>query len=169
MAFHLPRLTATEDEIVIRRAAVPKALPPIGTTFPNGQYNGNDILLDFPRVARFLLRDGNEILVDPAPSSDDGEVRDTCWVPRSACCVISAELCRSMHLRLRWPRLRRLCRRVRCWQVDVGCSPCSAWPSGRRRRRLFLQLGSEGLQAWPGISRIRLWEDAMVALGYERP
>jgi hypothetical protein len=34
----------------------------------------------------------------------------------------------------------------------------------------FLRLGTDGdLQAWPGISRIRLWEDAKLALGFNGP
>jgi GTPase SAR1 family protein len=33
-----------------------------------------------------------------------------------------------------------------------------------------LQLGTnQNVQAWPGISRIRLWEDARAALGYDGP
>jgi hypothetical protein len=34
----------------------------------------------------------------------------------------------------------------------------------------FLQLGTNGeVLAWPGISRIRLWEDARTALGFDGP
>src|SRR5262249_27654478 len=34
----------------------------------------------------------------------------------------------------------------------------------------FLQFGANGdVQAWPGTSRIRLWEDARTALGFDGP
>src|SRR5262245_63930689 len=42
----------------------------------SGTYNGREVLLDIPAVARFLLRAGKEILIDLAPSADDDEVRD---------------------------------------------------------------------------------------------
>ena len=41
----------------------------------SGTYNGREVLLDIPAVARFLLRAGREILIDLAPSADDDEVR----------------------------------------------------------------------------------------------
>ena len=60
-----------EHQVLIRRAPVPKELPSAAARFLNVQYNGSEVLLDYPGVGRFLLRDGNEILVDPAPSSNE--------------------------------------------------------------------------------------------------
>src|SRR5229473_1307322 len=70
---------AGRGEILIRRASISERLASATATFRDqqyiGRYNGRDVLLDFPGVGRFLVRDGKEILVDPAPASEEGEVR----------------------------------------------------------------------------------------------
>jgi hypothetical protein len=155
-----------QHQVMIRRAHVPEALPSIAATFPNGQYNGKAVLLDFPGVARFLLRDRDEILVDPAPSSNDGEVRahllgTTFGVlchqrgipPLHASAIDTADGCVAF-----------------VGESGAGKSTLVAALAARDYQVIaddvcFFHLGEKGdVQAWPGINRIRLWEDAMIAL-----
>src|SRR5262249_29493195 len=51
-----------QHEVVVRRASVPERMPAAA--------NREEVLLDFPETGRFLVRNGNEILIAPAPSSD---------------------------------------------------------------------------------------------------
>ena len=66
-------------DVVIRRAAIPEGLAAATAMITDGQcigrYNGREVLIDIPATGRFLVRGGNEILVDPAPSSNDNEIR----------------------------------------------------------------------------------------------
>src|SRR5260370_36776238 len=65
-------------EVVIRCAPIPEGVASATAKFLDGQYsgpyNGREVLLDSPAVGRFLLRAGDEILIDLAPSSDGDEV-----------------------------------------------------------------------------------------------
>src|SRR6516225_9135121 len=62
------------DEIAIRRASIPESLSRVDSVFPGGQCNNNELLLNIPKVARYLLRDGKEILVDQANASSHEDV-----------------------------------------------------------------------------------------------
>jgi len=137
----------------------------------SGTYNGREVLFDIPAVARFLLRAGREILIDLAPSADDDEVRSYLLG------VVFGALC---HQRGITP--------LHASAIDVA-DGCVAFvgASGAGKSTLiatlaqqgheiiaddvcFLQLGTNGdVQAWPGISRIRLWEDTRAALGFDDP
>jgi hypothetical protein len=137
----------------------------------SGAYDGKEILLDFSAVGRFLLRAGQEILIELAPSSNGDLVRAYLLG------AVFAALC---HQRGITP--------LHASAIDVadGCVAfVGASGAGkstlvaaltRRGREIitddecFLQLGANGdVQAWPGISRIRLWEDARAALGFDGP
>lgn len=65
----LPGLIAgTADsfpEVIIRHGAVPQALPDATITGPTWQIAGKQFLLSVPNVARFLLKDGVEIVFAP--------------------------------------------------------------------------------------------------------
>src|SRR6476661_5516708 len=162
-------------EVVIRRVPISEQVTSATATFLHGKcsgtYNGRDLLLDYPTVGRFLLRAGQEILIDPAPSSSDDEVR--AYLLGS----VFGALC---HQRGITP--------VHASAIDVA-DGCVAFvgASGAGKSTLiatlaqqgheiiaddvcFLQLGTNGdVQAWPGISRIRLWEDTRAALGFDGP
>ena len=134
-------------------------------------YNEKEILLHLPRVGRFLVRAGREILIDPAPASDAGELRAY---------LLGTAFGMLCHQRGITP--------LHASAIDVTDS-CVAFvgASGAGKSTLvaalfrhgyeiisddvcFLQLDSKGnVQARPGIERIRLWEDAMYALGYQGP
>jgi hypothetical protein len=162
-------------EIVIRRAPIPDRVVTATARFLNGYYsgtyNGREVLLDSPRVGRFLLRAGQEILIDVAPSSNDNEVREY---------LLGAVFGALCHQRGITP--------LHASAIDVA-DGCVAFvgASGAGKSTLvaalarrgheiisddecFLQLDSNGnVQSWPGISRIRLWEDARSALGFAGP
>jgi hypothetical protein len=159
------------DEIVIRRARVPASLSPSGFVFPNGQCNGNELLLNIPEVGKYLLRGGKEILVDQAPTSNGGEL---CGFLLG---TVLGILC---HQRGITP--------LHASAIDVtdGCT-AFVGESGAGKSTLvaalaargheviaddvcFLEVDNKGAaRAWPGINRLRLWEDAMAALGCHRP
>jgi hypothetical protein len=167
---------AAADRVVIRHVAIPGGLASATATLRrNGQYhgtyNGRDLLVDIPAAGRFLVRGGKEILIDLAPSSDHNEVR--AWLLG----IAFGLLC---HQRGITP--------LHASAVDVA-GGCVAFvgESGDGKSTVvaalaqrgypvicddvcFLQVGiNEDVQAWPGISRIRLCEDAKEALGYDGP
>jgi hypothetical protein len=170
------RNQAEEDcEVVIRCAPIPEGVASVTEKFRYAQYserhNGREILLDFPMVGRFLLRAGKEILMELAPSSDDDEVRAY---------LLGAVFGALSHQRGITP--------LHASAIDIA-DGCIAFvgASGAGKSTLvatlarrghevitddacFLQLGTHGgVHAWPGISRIRLWEDARLALGFDGP
>jgi hypothetical protein len=170
---HVCRNTVqAQCEVVIRCVPISEQVSSTTATFFHGKcsgtYNGRDLLFDYPTVGRFLLRAGQEILIDPAPSSNDDEVR--AYLLGS----VFGALC---HQRGITP--------LHASAIDVA-DGCVAFvgASGAGKSTLvaalaqrgheiigddecFLQLGTNGeVQAWPGISGIRLCEDARAALGF---
>jgi hypothetical protein len=156
---------------VIRRATVPEALSSAVVTFDQGQFNGKEVLLNYPGVGRFLLRDGNEILVDPASDSNECEVRAyllgtvfgiLCHqrgiLPLHASAIDVVDGCVAF-----------------IGKIGAGKSTLAAALARRGHQVIaddvcFLRLDDNGVvQAWPGVNRIRLWEDAMTALGCDDP
>jgi hypothetical protein len=150
-------------EVVIRRAPVPEAPPSVA--------NGKEVLLDFPDIGRFLVRNGSEILIEQAPSPDDGEIQvyllGTAFgvlchqrgiPPLHASAIDVADGCVAF-----------------VGETGAGKSTLVAALAARGHQVIaddvcFLQLGDKAdVQVWPGIRRIRLWQDAMVALGCDGP
>ena len=137
----------------------------------SGTYDGREILIEYSPLGRFLLRGGEEILIDLAPSSDQGEARAF---------LLGALFGALCHQRGITP--------LHASAIDVA-DGCVAFvgSSGAGKSTLvaalarrghqvisddecFLQLDSNGvMQAWPGVSGIRLWEDARDALGFDGP
>lgn len=162
-------------EVVIRCAPIPEEVASATAKFLDGhysgKYNGREALLDFPTVGRFLVRAGEEILVDRAPSANDDEVRAYLLG------VVFGALC---HQRGITPLHASAIDAADGCVAFVGASGAgkSTLVAALARRgheiisddECFLQLGTNGdVQAWPGISRIRLWEDARAALGFDGP
>ncbi len=155
-------------EISIRYGDVPLSLQG-ATAFPEAQYDGKDLLVNIPEAARFLVREGKEVLVDPAPSAAEGDV--------SAFLLgtVFGALC---HQRGIVP--------FHSSAIDVsgGCIVFTG-ASGAGKSTLAAALATRGhrvvsddvcflrriargeILVWPGIARIRLWEDALRALGYD--
>jgi hypothetical protein len=165
---------AGNNDVAFRRAPVSAERASAATMDFDGQhieYNRTEVLLDLPRVGRFLVRAGREILIDPAPASDASEVRAY---------LLGTAFGMLCHQRGITP--------LHASAIDVA-DGCVAFvgASGAGKSTLvaalaqrgheiisddvcFLHLDGEGkVQARPGIQRIRLWEDALYALGYAGP
>src|SRR5262249_30181532 len=131
-----------------------------------GQCNETELLLKIPGVGRYLLRNGNEILVDQAPVSD----------PRDVCAYLLGTILGVMGHQRGIPPLHASAIDVAdgcvafVGESGAGKSTLVAALAARKHQVIaddvcFLQLGDEGdVFAWPGIGRLRLWEDAMIAL-----
>ena len=159
--------TLSGTDIAIRRAEVPKSLALISATFPGGQCNANELLLNIPQVARYLLRAGTEILVDQGQTASHGDV---CGYLLG---TIFGVLC---HQRGITP--------LHASAIDVA-DGCVAFigGSGAGKSTLvatmlasghpviaddvcYLELcGTGDVEVWPGLNRLRLWEDSVTALG----
>jgi len=162
-------------EVVIRRASIPEEVASTTARFLGGEYsgtyNGREVLLVSPSAGRFLVRAGGEILIDLAPSSNDDEVRAyllgavfgaLCHqrgiVPLHASAIDVADGCVAFVGASGAGKSTLVAALTRRGHEIIGDDEC------------FLQMGINGdVQAWPGISRIRLWEDAKVALGFHGP
>src|SRR5262249_2551551 len=163
---------APNGEVVFRRARIPQGLALATATFRDGQhsgrYNGKEVLLEYPTAGRFLVRSGKEIVIDPAPASDDK-------VGPYLLGTAFGVLC---HQRGITPLHASVIDIADGFVAFVGESGAgkSTLAAGLARRGhqvvadavCFLQPGANGnVQAWPGVYQIRLWEDAWAALGYE--
>jgi hypothetical protein len=163
--------TSAGTTIVIRRAHVPQSLSSIHVAFPNGQCNKNELLLNIPEVSRYLLRGGKEILVDQAHGSSHGDV----------CAYLLGTVFGLLGHQRGTPPLHASTIDVAdgcvafVGESGAGKSTLVAALAARGHQVIsddicFLQLGSNGyVGAWPGLNRIRLWEDAMEALGCDGP
>ena len=167
--------TEARCEVVIRCAPIPEEVASTTAKFFDGHYSGiydgREVLLDTSSLGRFLLRNGEEIVIDLAPSSDDENVRAY---------LLGAVFGALCHQRGITP--------LHASAIDVadGCVAfVGASGAGKSTTiaalaqrgheiiaddECFLQLGTNGdVQAWPGIGRIRLRKDVMAALGFDSP
>ena len=166
---------AADGEVVIRRACIPEGLALATATFGDGRhsgrYNGKEVLLEFPTAGRFLVRCGKEILVDPAPASDDGEVRS--YLLGTAFGV----LCHQRGITPLHASVIAIADGFVAFVGESGAGKSTLAAALARRGHqvvaddvCFLQIDREHhIRAWPGIARIRLWEAAMQALGCDGP
>jgi hypothetical protein len=157
------------NEVVIRHAHVPESLSSVHVAFTDGQCNSNELLLHIPEVARYLVRGGREILVDQSPAASHGDVcayllgtvfgvlcHQRGITPLHASAIDVADGCVAF-----------------VGESGAGKSTLVAALAARGHQVIaddvcFLRVGAAGnVQVWPGVNRIRLWEDAMTALGYE--
>jgi len=165
----LPRNgVADQEEIAVQYGQVPENLPS-GLIFPDAQVRGEEMLLDIPEVARFLVRGGRQIIIEPAPGADEGDI--SAWLLGT----VFAALC---HQRGIVP--------LHGSAIDIadGCA-VFVGASGAGKSTLAAALAARGhqvisddvcflrrddsgnIKVWPGIGRIRLWPDALEALGYD--
>jgi hypothetical protein len=168
LCFDEHRVSA-HDEIAIRRVRGAYPLSTVRMVFPKGQCNENELLLNVPEVGRFLIRYGNEILVEQAPSANHNEL---CGYLLG---MVFGVLC---HQRGITP--------LHASAVDVS-DGCVAFvgESGAGKSTLvaalaareyeviaddscFLQVSNNGIvEGWPGVNQIRLWADSLTALAYD--
>lgn len=155
--------------ILIRRGKVPEALDAPEARFSDGECNKRELLLKIPKVARYLIRDGNEIIVDEHWPSNASDV--SAYLMGTALGVLG-------HQRGLPP--------LHASAVDVqkGCVAFLG-SSGAGKSTLAAALAGRGYQvisddmfflsvddgspvrAWPGANRLRLWDATMRALGHD--
>lgn len=155
----------------IRRASVPDKLTAPTVVRGDAQYDGKAFLLTIPNVARYLIQEGTDILVDAESGADQNDI--SAYLLGSALGV----LC---HQRGIVP--------LHSAAIDIedGCA-AFVGPSGAGKSTLAAALAARGHQVvaddvgylqfdrhgavmfWPGISRMRLWEDAVAALDCRGP
>ena len=175
--FPLPAITPHRDEIVagdkviLRRASVPKSLPSFDRVFSDGQCNKSEFLLIVPDVARYLIRNGAEILVDEAPNSFADDV---------VACLLGTAFGILCHQRGITPLHASVIEVANGYVAfvgpsGVGKSTMAAALKARGRQVVaddvcFLRLGPSGnVKTWPGINRLRLWGDSLEALDQRGP
>ena len=169
--------TGRACDVQIRCGRIPKGFASATARFCNGKgqhsgrYNGKELLLEFPKVGRFLLRAGEEILMDLAPSADKDEVRAYLLG------VVFGALCHQRGITPLHASAIDVVDGCATFVGDSGAGKSTLVAALARRGHsvitddvCFLQTGPDGdTQVWPGISRIRLWEDAKSALGFDGP
>jgi hypothetical protein len=170
----LPSLMACADQIgpsvSIRRARLPETLSSVTAVFPEGQCNDNELLFNIPDAGRYLIRCGSEILVDPAANSSLGDV---------AAYLLGTAFGVLCHQRGTTP--------LHGSAIDIvdGCV-AFVGDSGAGKSTMAAALASrghhvisddlcvfeaseQGVRVWPGLNRLRLWEDALEALSCDQP
>ena len=170
----LPGLMACADQIgpsvSIRRARLPETLSSVTAVFPEGQCNENELLFNIPDAARYLIRSGSEILVDQAANSNPGDV---------AAYLLGTAFGVLCHQRGTTP--------LHGSAIDIvdGCV-AFVGDSGAGKSTMVAALASrghqvisddlcvfeaseQGVRVWPGLNRLRLWEDALAALDCDQP
>jgi hypothetical protein len=159
------------DVVRIRRAAVPDQLP--GALIAGGDMtcSEHEVLLHVPEVARFLVRDGSEILVDPEPTAEESWIRvyllgsafgvlchQRGILPLHSAAIDTADGCIAF-----------------VGESGAGKSTLAAALASRGHQVItddvsFLKRGdanNQNIMSWPGLARIRLWDDALTALGVD--
>jgi hypothetical protein len=153
----------------IRRGAVPQRLRGGGRSFDGLQVAADDALLTLPGVARFLIRGGQEIVVDPHPGVTE----------------------RTLRLFLLGSVLGILCHQRGLLPLHANAVVASgrafafAGESGAGKSTLAAEFEKRGYRlladdvcmvdfdergaalAWPGIPRLKLWADAAVRFGHD--
>ena len=171
-----PALTelAKGYDVIIRQAAIPAEIAAATANFCEGRYsgtyNGRDVLLA-RAASRFLVRAGEEILIEPAPDADDHDVHayllgavfgTLCHqrgiTPLHASAIDVAGGCVAFVGESGAGKSTLVAALARAQHAIIGDDEC------------FLQRSADGgLQVWPGTRQIRLWEDAKTALGLNAP
>jgi len=72
-----PDLRSSQNQnpdVVVRFGSVPKGLPDSVAVGPLRNVTQGAVLFTFPQVARYLIRDGCEIIIQPEPDADDSTI-----------------------------------------------------------------------------------------------
>jgi hypothetical protein len=162
----VPRDDSTRPDVRVRLDEVGTAAVGAIQLRPGVHVAPNDFLMDVPHVARYRVRDGVEIIVEPAPRASMPDVR----------------------LHLLGSALGVLCYQrglqpLHANAIEVGgCCIAFAGPSGAGKSTLAAHLseagyrvlcddlcvlsfaGPGGILVWPGLARFKLWKDSLLQL-----
>jgi hypothetical protein len=159
-----PAGPGSAPDAVVRRG--PVALPDAP---PGYSASGDCTLLTIPRVGRYLISGGREVVVDPAPGASERNVR--LFLLGSA---FGALLHQRGLLPLHANAIEIDGRAFAfCGHSGAGKSTVAAWFHDRGHRILADDVcvigfdASGGAVAFPGIPRLRLWREALEASGRE--
>lgn len=160
----------TEPVVFVRRGTVPDLLPGAIDAGYGLQLDGGDALLTVPRTARYLIRNGQEIMVDPLTDASGRAVR--LFLLGSALGI----LCHQRGL---------LPLHANAIRVGAGAVAFSG-PSGAGKSTLAAHFQRRGYPvlcddvcvtsfdgagtaiAWPGPPRLKLRAEAASAFGYQQ-
>ena len=160
----LPAASGAAVDVRIRIAPVPEAGIPGGVAVEEGSMaTAHEFWLSVPGVARYLVRGGSEMLVDPHPECDDASLR-----------LYLLGSCLGALLTQRG----RLVLHGNAVQVGNACLVCLG-DSGAGKSTLAAAFAQQGYpvladdviavdevgRAIPGIPRVKLWQDAADRLG----
>jgi hypothetical protein len=168
--FHLPALAPWDGpcharpDIVVRRALVPPGLDCPDHIAPLFQTKGaSEYLLALPGTGRILIRNGDEVLVDPEPGADpstilSGPLQAVLWhqrglLPLHGSVVVVGN--RAIAL---------------CGPSAAGKSTLAAVVAGRGHAVVaddVCVIDPQHALVLAGSSRLRLWRDALERLGVE--
>ncbi|MBI1256806.1 MAG: hypothetical protein GC204_05000 [Chloroflexi bacterium] len=156
------------DPVLIRYGDVPNMLSDVSAEGPLYQINERQFCFNVPRIARFLVEDGQTIIIQPYDQIDEDSVR---------LFLLSPVLSVLMHQRKILP-IRGSCVETQNGAIilggisGAGKSTVAAAFQKMGCRLLAddicaIQLGENGLPlVIPSYPRVRLWRDALRALQY---
>jgi hypothetical protein len=155
-------------DVEIRLDVVPAGLPGAREVEEGVFAAGDAMLLSFPE-ARYLVRGGREIRVQPAPGASARDVRS--YIFGSA----MGAICHQRGLLPMHANAIDFDGRAIAFsgRSGAGKSTLAAHFHGEGRRILSDDLcvvtfdGAGRPLAWPGLPRIKLWDDALAALGHD--
>lgn len=159
----------TRPQVDIRLGRVPEVLAGSAPAQLGIQAADDTVLLTVPEVARYLVRGGREIVVDPAPGGSERNVR--LFLLGSALGILS-------HRRGLLPLHANAV-------IASGGAYAFGGHSGAGKSTLAAHFAREGYEvlcddvcaisfaedgtplAWPGLPRLKLWGDAAKAFGHD--
>ncbi len=168
---HLPELMQAigEPDVFIYQAKTPASLNGSALTGNGFQANEEQLLLQIVGVGRFLVRNGREVLVEPAESADAREVR---------LYLLGSVLCAVLNQRGIWPL-----HASSVVTAEGAVLFCGRSGSGKSTLLNFLmEHGHQALtddlaaiipdalgrpMVLPGIPRLKLWSDAANYFGHQ--
>jgi hypothetical protein len=170
----LPELTpgpgnSDRPRVLIRVDAVAPTLPGAIRVGPTAYVCPNDFLLDEPGVARYRVRGGEEIIVDPAPNASPRAVR--LYLLGTAIAVLCYQRgLQPLHANAIVVNGRGL---AFAGPPGSGKSTLAAYLHDRNYRVLcddlcVLSFEADGrILAWPGLAQFKLRPDALSALSHD--
>jgi hypothetical protein len=159
--------TGAAPTVEIRLGSAGAAVADVRHVGPTFQVGANDYLLDVRHVARYRVREGAEIIVEPAASSAERDVR------LFLLGIAFGALC---HQRGLLPlhasaipvdgRCIAFAGRSRAGKSTLGAHlAAQGYPILADDLCVLSFAGDEPPLAWPGIPNMKLWRDALAALG----